>query len=307
MGDRTYRSIPSILLLAGILTCSWPPGAAWAAEPLQVRIDEQAVSIRGPQRPIAEYRYAAVPFKPYLQRFLTPAGVNVLRDAPSDHLHHHGLMFALAVEGVSFWQEAGVAGRQVQRSIEDVRVTDEGGMKSASFTTKVDWLAGDSDDILLEERRTLGVFALGEDAPSLLTWRSELRAGPRGSVTLGGSHYYGLGMRFVQAMDANGTFHNAAGEAGEIVRGDERLARATSCWYTSTVDGMPVTVAMFDHPENVRHPAYWFTMGTPFAYMSATLNLYREPLVLAAEQPVVLQYGVALWRVDGFLNRIGVG
>ena len=36
---------------------------------------------------------------------------------------------------------------------------------------------------------------------------------------------------------------------------------------------------MFDGPDNAR-PVRWFTMNNPFAYMSATLNLYKEPMTL---------------------------
>jgi hypothetical protein len=52
---------------------------------------------------------------------------------------------------------------------------------------------------------------------------------------------------------------------------------------------------MFDHPRNVRHPATWFTMTAPFAYLCATLNLHRQPLVLEADRGIHLVYGVAAW------------
>ena len=49
---------------------------------------------------------------------------------------------------------------------------------------------------------------------------------------------------------------------------------------------------MFDGPANAR-PVRWFTMNNPFAYMSATLNLYKEPMTLEAGKPLALTYGVA--------------
>ena len=36
-------------------------------------------------------------------------------------------------------------------------------------------------------------------------------------------------------------------------------------------------------------------MLDPFAYLSATLNLYKEPLEIVADKPLELAYGVALW------------
>jgi len=105
----------------------------------------------------------------------------------------------------------------------------------------------------------------------------------------------------VESMDKVGTFFNASDAEGEGVRGTEKLTRATWCAYTAEADGKPVTVAMFDHPDNARHPAYWFTMYDPFSYLSATLNLWKEPMTLKTGQPLTLRHGVALW--DGRIDK----
>ena len=65
--------------------------------------------------------------------------------------------------------------------------------------------------------------------------------------------------------------------------------------YTAPADGKPVTAALFDHPSNPRHPARMFSMVTPFAYLSATLNLAKEPMTITKAQPLTVRYGVALW------------
>ena len=66
------------------------------------------------------------------------------------------------------------------------------------------------------------------------------------------------------------------------------------CAYTAMADGKPVTAVLFEGPGNPR-PVLWFTMAKPFAYLSATLNLHREPLVVEAGKPLTLTYGVAVW------------
>ena len=58
---------------------------------------------------------------------------------------------------------------------------------------------------------------------------------------------------------------------------------------------------MFDHPDNARHPATWFTMTKSFAYMAATLNLSKEPMTLVADRPLHLRYGVVAW--DGAVSE----
>jgi len=136
----------------------------------------------------------------------------------------------------------------------------------------------------------------GKPEATLVTWESRLTV-PDGkeSATLGGSHYHGLGMRFIRSMDTDGEFRNPDNDAGVIFRGEERLARSRWCAYTARADGKLVTAAMFDHPDNPRHPATWFMMAKPFAYLSATMRLHEEPLKVVAGKPVVLRYGVVLW------------
>ena len=101
-------------------------------------------------------------------------------------------------------------------------------------------------------------------------------------------------------MDTGGQFRNSESKVGEVVRGDERIVRANWCAYTAKANGKTVTVAMFGHPDNLRYPTHWFTMSKPFAYLSATLNLYREPLKILSGKPLALRYAVVVWdnRVD---------
>jgi hypothetical protein len=102
-------------------------------------------------------------------------------------------------------------------------------------------------------------------------------------------------MRFIKSMDKVGRHRNADGKPGTVFRGDERLVRSTWCAYTADANGKLVTVAMFGHPDNPRHPATWFTMTKPFAYLSATMKLHEEPLKIVSGKPLVLRYAVALW------------
>ena len=237
-------------------------------------------------QPVLQYQAAANPFKPYVAQLYTPGGVAVLRDSPSDHLHHHALMFAVSVEGVSFWEERPACGRQVPREFKQER---------DRLAQALDWTTPEGK-VVLREERTLKIHAEMARTVTLLTWRSRLQVpSDREKVALTGSHYYGLGARFVTAMDQDGVFVNSAGAAGEVVRGTERLTNAAWCAYTAAVDGKPVTFALFDHPANLRHPSRMFTMTVKFAYLAATLNLWKEPYTLEAARPLDLRYGVALW------------
>jgi len=281
-----------MLAAFGVAAESPSPGG----NPMRITIEENVVSVQADDRVVMCYRYRDVPFKPYVQELFTPLGVNVLRDAPHDHLHHHALMFAVAVNGVNFWEETKTAGRQLHKGLSDVRIDTQDSVPAARFTELIDWVNPRSEELLVTERRTIEVPYVPDMHASLLTWQSSLEI-PRvkESVSLTGSHYFGLGMRFLESMDGTGEILDGGTESVEVVRSDERNFRSIWCAYKADADGKPVTVAMFDHPDNPRHPATWFTMAKPFAYLSATLNVHKKPLKVTADKPLRVRYGVAVW------------
>jgi hypothetical protein len=267
-----------------------------AANPMRVVMDQNVVSLYEDDNVLLRYSYKDVPFKPYVKELFTPGGVNVLLDAPADHLHHHALMFAVTADGVNFWEEQQAPGRQVHQRFDEVKVERRGDARFAGFSQRIDWQNPQSGQLMLKEIRTIEICNFAKPKPVLLTWQSHFEAPDANeSVTLSGSHYQGLGLRFVRSMDLEGEFRNADGKPGVVFRGEERLVRSRWCAYTAKADGKDVTVAMFDHPGNERHPATWFMMNKPFAYLSATLALHEQPLKVEPGKPLVLRYGVALW------------
>jgi hypothetical protein len=270
--------------------------------PMRVTVEQDTLSIYAEDCILMQYHYDNVPFKPYVQQLFSPEGINVLRDAPADHLHHHALMFAVAVDGVNFWEEQQAPGRQEHQAFTDVTVDKHGDIPWAGFMEQLAWLNPSGKELLLNEQRTIRLCQPGDPKVTLLTWESRFEV-PKGkkSAMLAGSHYFGLGMRFLESMDKAGRHLNASGKAGEVFRGDERLVWSDWCAYTASANGKPVTVAMFGHPDNLRHPTQWFTMTKPFAYLSATLNLHKEPLKIVSGKPLMLRYGVALW--DGQVGQ----
>jgi len=299
-----FRNVTVLLLLAFVFLAL--SNTVLAEEPMRITMEANSVSVNQGQRSLLCYRYDDVPFKPYVQQLFSPGGINVLRDAPHDHLHHHALMYAVAVDGVNFWEEQTEPGRQLHKLFGDMTIDKDGGAPGAGFTEEIDWINPRGKELLLKERRTIKVCQLNDVKATLLSWQSSL-AVPSGkkSMMLTGSHYFGLGMRFLESMDTGGEFLNAAGQAGDVVRGAERLARADWCAYSAEADGKPVTIAMFGHPDNLRHPTHWFTMTTPFAYLAATLNLHKEPLEVTSDKPLVLRYAVAVW--DGRIDKSKIG
>ncbi|MEN6458311.1 MAG: DUF6807 family protein [Thermoguttaceae bacterium] len=294
------RTIPHAVVAMALAVSVCPAIAQVPSRGLHAAQDKDTVSVFDGSRPVFRYRRGAVPYKPYVDQLFSPAGVQILRDHVPDHGHHHGLMFALRVDGVNFWEEdAQAAGTEKSRSLKLVNDAAPEAISRAGFREALDWIApGEKSPTLVERRWVTAIDGDPAGTPfgaTLVTWRSHLETPPgKDSVKLDGSHYFGLGMRFVASMDQGGRFFNADNNPGQTVRGDERLTRTRWCAYTAKVDGKPVTVALFDHPENVR-PMTVFTMSRPFAYLSATLNVWKEPITLKAGRPLDLCLGIALW------------
>jgi hypothetical protein len=261
---------------------------------------DKSIVVKLNDREILEYRCQESPKKPYVRKLFTPGGVQILRDSPSDHQHHHALMFAVTADKVDFWSEGRNNGTEKSRSIDSVKSNTHDGVAQSEISQKLDWIDPQTEKTILQESRRLETFAAPELKATLLSWHTTLEpAAGKESVTLGGDHYFGLGVRFVTSMDEEGEFVNSENKEGDVVRGSEKLTPARWCAYRSKADGKSVTVAIFDSPENSRHPNKFFTMR-PFAYLAATLNLWKEPMTLKAGQPLKLAYGVAAW--DGHID-----
>jgi len=295
------RFFSAALICAGF---DYYAAAQDVAKNLSIEKGEQAIKIFDAGRHALSYKFAGVPKKPYIAELFTPAGVQVLRDSPPDHKHHHGVMFALSVDGVNFWEEhTPQSGLEVHRTFSKIS-NNIGDESRAGFVEELDWLAPDSDKPLLQERREIHLLKMKETAQpvTLILWRSRLSVPQeKNTAKLEGRIYFGLGARFPASMDRNGLyFHAPDGSSKEIEKGDSRLITAKWCAYSALADGKPVTLAIFDHPTNLRHPATFFMKTKGFAYLSATLNLAEKPFVLDFAKPLTLTYAVAVWdgKVD---------
>jgi hypothetical protein len=243
------------------------------------------------------YQSKPNPTKVYVSRLLTPKGVQVLRDSPHDHVHHHALMYAIGIDDVDFWSEvpADKFGRQRPTDLSSSQSVDDQGRGHWAMHQSVDWVSP-TGDVLAREDRQIRALPNAVPEASLITWQMTLRPpADKDSVKLWGRHYFGLGMRFAPSMDEGSRLLFPPGVEGAAVRGAERLTDAKWCAVQGHVDGQPVTVAMFDSPENKPRSVSWFTMDTPFTYLAATLKLHEEPLQITKNEPLRLRYAIVAW------------
>ena len=193
------------------------PGYGSAKAESRITFRDMAMSYGGPKselvlrykgRPLLVYAYATNQFKPYVRELYTLRGENVLLDAPSDHLHHHGLMYAIRVNGVNFWEEKTDPG--VEKSVDILpRIGVGNGIETACFTQLIHWVANTNRSVadwasvaMLVERRTLTVRVNEAQQEVAVEWLSEFEVGAvADGVKLHGAEYNGLGFRPVRAFD----------------------------------------------------------------------------------------------------------
>ena len=223
-----HLSLVWLLLVTGGAATAIGTDEARAEPTLSVARTDAGFLCQAGDRPVFEYKTEGVTYKPYVSKLWTPAGINVLRDSPHDHVHHHAMMFALEVDGADFWAEEPHPqirpGSQLTRSAS--ALADAGA--SAGIQSRLDWMNYQKESLVTEQRTVTARSLTGE--ATVLTWKSVLSvAGDKPSRKLGGHHYYGLGIRFVQSMDRDGRFLYSTGSAGDIIRGDERNTECQWC------------------------------------------------------------------------------
>lgn len=234
------------------------------------------------------YRYSSQRPKTYVHPLCAPDGAVVTRDGPKDHIHHRGLMLAWSgVDGIDFWGEDNPArhGQIVQARFE-TPVT-------RGVRALLDWQA--EGRVLLTEVRTITAPAQTSQA-TLLDWESVLTAPEAVRLGTDGHVYDGLGVRVAESMDLGDVLNSNGTRTIEKANGEP----ANWCAYTGNVPSGKAGIAIFDHPENPRHPTPFFVMNDKFGYLSAAPS-FREDFFLQKGEQLRFRWRVAVW--NGIRNQ----
>ncbi len=287
MSRREFLAASAAVPAAALSACTSQSGSKQGEPVGPARLVDAAgekVSFFAGERPLFEYRYSAAHPKTYVHPLYAPNGFTVTLDSPADHVHHRGIMLAWSnVNGFDFWGEL-TPGRHGQ--IVHQRFLNTSEKPLATVTALNHWVAEGA--VLLAEQQTLTAPIETADAV-WLEWDSELQA-QEADVTLSAAEaeYNGLGIRFARSMDGDQIL-NAQGMT-EIVKANG--ATAEWCSYCGPMDnGELCGVAVFDHPQNPRHPNPFFVMSDPFGYVSAAPT-FREPFEIKAGQSLRLRYAL---------------
>lgn len=208
--------------------------------------------------------------RPYFYPVYGPSGKLMVRNWPMkdlpneehDHPHHQGIWFGhREVNGMTFWDNDPKGGVQKHEKFTHVR----SGHLSGQFTEKVQWVDKNGKEVCRDERTIhiveapdarimdfeITIFAnkedltFGDDKDGLMA----IRVAPTMRVKLPKE----WNNRKAGSKPGNGHLVTSEGDRDESAWGK----RGNWCDYYGPVDGETVGVAIFDHPDNLRHPTWW--------------------------------------------------
>lgn len=201
-----------------------------------------------------EYHYQDVA-RPYLYPIIGPGGAPMTRNwpmkatdnEPQDHVHHKGLWYAHGkVNGFDFWSEVKSYGKTVHEKF--LEATPD------TIRSRNNWVTADGKTVCTDER-TIRFYAPAD--VRMIDYEITLIAS-QGELTLGDTKEGSMAIRVPATMSVKGKTAQGHIINSEGVRDKEAWGkRAVWVDYYGPVNDKTVGIAIFDHPQNPRHPTSW--------------------------------------------------
>jgi hypothetical protein len=268
---KTLPFLLSLLLCAACATTDQGKGTARKTSGVKITKDDKALNIKVNGDVFAVYNFAADGSKrPFFYPVYGPSGKLTVRNWPMkevpneerDHPHHQGIWFGhREVNGMTFWDNNTNGGYQVHEKFLEV----SSGKDSGQFTEKVRWDDKNGKEVCRDVRI---ITILNKPEGYFMDFEITLFA-------TGGPLHFGddkdglMAIRVAESMRLkvpkvwNDRKAGTKQGEGHIVVSDG--SRDESAWgkkgpwcdYYGPVDGQTIGVAIFDHPDNLRHPTWW--------------------------------------------------
>ncbi len=234
--------------------------AGCACLPAQVRFAHDEISIDVDKKPFTTFHYGEDYGRPFLAPLRSASGKIVTRHFPMeevagesrDHIHHTGLWFSYDdVNGTKFWENDPSytkphIGRIVVRNAQY-----KDGDKSGTLTATMEWRDPSGKPLVIEDR----VMTFYSD-PKLRTIDFDITLTAAEDLTFGDTKEGAFAIRLADNFTEK--------RGAKMIDADGRTTMANiwgkrSNWvdYIGEVEGEKLGVAIFDSPQNPRHPTYW--------------------------------------------------
>ncbi len=210
--------------------------------------------------------------RPYCYPILMPDGMSLVRDFPEkrtpgevdDHPHQRALMFVHGnVNEIDFWNE-GTAGTKFPKGItahDGIVASSDGAVGELRVRNR--WLAP-SGELIATDDTTLRFHGDADSGARFIDYEVTIHARTDQPLVIGDNKEGTMAVRVPPWMtlphrhrgrDIPGVGHllTAAGHRDAEAWGK----RAAWCTYYAERAGKHYGVALFDHPQNLRHPTWW--------------------------------------------------
>jgi hypothetical protein len=301
--------------LGALLICTLPVAAQSGWQPVTFAPSPDHIDVLVGGKAFTTYFFAVDAAKAYMMPLRTAQGTLISRDFPhgnsvqsanpkddSFEPHQRPLYFGHGdINGFDFWGEEAFKkfygpegkaryGRMVLERLEPVQPGAESGTLRAHFQ-----LMGNDGTKVARETQT---FTIRGDAGTRIVDCEILIEAVYGPVTFGDTKEGSFALRLGPALsDPNVSIVNSNHETGSAVWGK----RADWVDYSGTVGGEQAGVAVFDHPENLRHPTTWHARGygllavNPFGLRAFTRDASQNGAYhIPAGASLLLRYRVVI-------------
>jgi len=254
-----------------------------------------STALLNPKGIVWQLNYRKQEGRPYFHPLSLTDGTELTRLRPADHPWHRALWFSWKyIDGLNYWDPELPQG---QTEVVDVKTT-LGTDYSAHIEMSLSYHSA-KEPAVLTEQRTLDVTAPDESGCYYIDWLSIFTAGgndvlldrtpilgEQNGKSYGG--YAGLSLRMAEHTK-DWRFLGSEGALKTETRGS--IARWVDFSGEMTQRKF-AGVAIFDHPNNLRHPSPWW-LGGSMPYFSPAV-LFHEPYTLPAGKSLKLQYRILI-------------
>ena len=202
--------------------------------------------------------------KPIFYPIYGPGQIGMTRNWPMkervpgeahDHPHHKSMWFSHEINGVDFWSEqAGMVETVLVDS--ELKPNDQ-----SSLRTHSRWIRKDNLKTVLTDET---IYCFGVDQNARWIDAEYTLQATDGDVTMDDMKEGTFALRTHPDLrltaapkdgvkEVFGQALNSSGEVGKSIWGKA----AKWVLYSGPIDGVPMSVAVFDHPSNLRHPTTW--------------------------------------------------
>ena len=260
-----------------------------------------------------EYVFKDTP-RPYCYPLLGPGGAPMTRNFPMkdvagedrDHKHHRSMWFTHGrVNGHDFWSED----RDFGKIVHDGFATVSSGKDAGVIKSRNKWVAADGT-VTCTDERTLRIYNRPANE-RLVDFDITIHAS-NGELTFGDTKEGTMALRLNETMRLKPNKENVGKPVGHIVNsegvrdGATWGKRAAWCDYYGPVEGKTLGIAIFDYPQNPRHPTWWHVRdyglfaANPFGKhdFESLPDKAAGNLVVAAGKSITFRYRVYIHEGD---------